>query len=110
MNINMKQVEVVAYLLILAATFLYPWLHILAALMMTLGALGIIACHLAQKYGTDDLRQRRLRQLRHLLGLLYGGTAYLMWQGGMGWLVILIVAVMLELYTLFFVKKDEDNV
>lgn len=108
MDKYMKRLEQLAYLLIVAAAAVYPMMQPAAACMMAAGAMGIIACHLYEKYGTGDLRQRRLRKLRHLLGLLYGVTAYLMWQGGMDWVVTLIVAVVIELYTLFFVKDDHD--
>ncbi len=104
----MKTVERIAYLSILLAALLYLWQARLSACLMGLGALGIIVCHLYQKYGTGDLRQRRMRRLRHMLGLVYAVTAYLMWQGGMDWVVTLLVAVVIEIYTLFVASREQQ--
>lgn len=103
----MKILEQIAYVLILLAAGAYLWLPAVSPWMMGAGALGIIACHLNEKYGGSDLRQRRNRKLRHILGLLYAVTAYLMWQGGMQWVVALLIAVAIELYTIFVVSRNE---
>lgn len=103
----MKLLEQSAYILILVAAGAYLWLPGVAPWLMGMGALGIMACHLYEKYCSGDLRQRRMRKLRHMLGLLYGVTAYLMWQGGMDWVVTLLIAVVIEIYTLFVASKGE---
>lgn len=105
----MKTLEQIAYILILLAAGIYLWLPTLAPWLMGAGALGIIACHLQEKYGTTDLRQRRNRKLRHMLGLIYAVTAYFMWQGGMDWVVVLLVAVVIELYTIFVSSKGGES-
>lgn len=103
----MKILEQIAYIAILLAAGLYLWLPVVAPWLMAAGGLAITACHLYQKYGTGDLRQRRNRRLRHILGLLYMATAYFMWRGGMDWVVLLLIAVVIEIYTLFVASKGD---
>lgn len=104
----MKSLEQLAYILILLAAAIYLWLPLWSPWLMGLGAFGITCCHLYQKYGGNDLRQRRNRKLRHMLGLLYFATAYFMWKGGMDWVVLLLIAVVIEIYTLFVASKGEE--
>ena len=66
------------------------------------------AAHLYEKYATADLRQRRNRRLRHLLGLIYLVTAYFMYRQTMEWVVALLIAVVIELYTLFVASRHEE--
>lgn len=103
----MKNLERLAYLLILTAAVVYLLSPQWAAYAMGAGGLGVTLCHLAQKYGADvPLRQRRARKLRHMLGLCYMVTAWFMWQHDMQWVAFLLVAVVIEIYTLFISNKE----
>ena len=104
----MKILEQIAYILILLAAGIFLWFPSLAPWLMGVGALGITVNHLMQKYSSGNLRQRRNRKLRHMLGLLYFATAYFMWRGGMDWVVLLLVAVVIEIYTIFVSSKGEE--
>lgn len=105
----MKIVEQIAYILILCAAAAYLWLPGVAPWLMAVGALGIMASHLHQKYGQGSLRQRRNRKLRHMLGLVYMVTAYMMWKHDMQWVAFLLVAVVIELYTLLVSNREDGK-
>lgn len=103
----MKNLERLAYILVLLAAALYLVQPFVAACLMAGGGLGIMVCHLSEKYGANvPLRQRRARKLRHMLGLCYLVTAYFMWRHDMQWVAFLLVAVVIEIYTLFISNKE----
>lgn len=106
----MKILERIAYLFVLAAAVVWMFSRTIAPWLMAVGALGILATHLTQRFGTaQSLRKRRMVRLRHMLGLFYCVTAYFMFRGGMDWLPFLCIAVVLELYSLFVISKDESD-
>lgn len=105
----MKLLERIAYILILLAAGLYLFLKWLAPWLMIAGGLGVTACHLNEKYGGTNLRQKRNMRLRYMLGLFYMVSGYFMFKPGMDWLPFLCVAVLLELYTLFVISKREKG-
>lgn len=103
----MKQLERVAYVLILLAAGIYLFYPQVAPWLMIAGGLGVTACHLNERYNGQNLRQRRNMRLRYMLGLFYIVSGYFMLRPGMDWLPFLCVAVLLELYTLFVISKRE---
>ncbi|MBO4753548.1 MAG: hypothetical protein J5543_03050 [Bacteroidales bacterium] len=105
----MKILERIAYLLILAAVVVWMFSRTIAPWLMGVGALGVLATHLAQRYDGKNLRRRRIIRLRWLLGLFYCVSAYFMFKGGMDWLPFLCIAVVIELYTLFVISKTETE-
>jgi hypothetical protein len=105
----MKILERLAYLLILAAVVVWMFSRTIAPWLMGVGALGVLATHLAQRYDGKNLRRRRIMRLRWLLGLFYCVSAYFMFKGGMDWLPFLCIAVAIELYTLFVISKTETE-
>lgn len=105
----MKVLERIAYLLILAAVVVWMFSHVVAPWLMGLGALGVFATHLSERYDGKNLRRRRIVRLRWMLGLFYGVAAWLMFKGGMDWLPFLCIAVVIELYTLFVISKTEGD-
>ena len=95
----MKILERIAYLLILAAAIVWTFSRTIAPWLMAVGALGVLATHLRERYDGENLRRRRIVRMRWLLGLFYCVTAYFMFKGGMEWLPFLCIAVVIELYT-----------
>lgn len=105
----MKILERIAYILVLAAAVVWMFSRTIAPWLMALGALGILATHLTERYDGKSLRKRRIVRLRWLLGLFYCVTAYFMFKGTMEWLPFLCIAVVLELYTLFVISRHETE-
>lgn len=105
----MKYLEQISYILVLLAAAIYLFLPLWSPWLMMAGGLGITACHLTERYGGQNLRQRRNMRLRYMLGLFYLVSAYFMFRPGMDWLPFLCVAVVLELYTLFVISKREKE-
>lgn len=110
----MKLIEKIAYLLVLASVALWMIYPLVAAWLMVIGALGVLATHLNERYGGKDLRQRRNMRLRYILGLFYGVTAWMMFPSGTGrlsmdWLPFLCIAVALELYTLWVISRRGEE-
>jgi len=105
----MKHLERISYILVLAAAVVWMFSKTIAPWLMAVGALGILATHLTERYGGKSLRKRRIMRLRWLLGLFYCVTAYFMFKGSMDWLPFLCIAVVLELYTLFVISKSETE-
>lgn len=103
----MKILEMISYVLVLAAVALWMWVPLWCPWLMGVGAAGLLATHLNERYSGNDLRQRRNMRLRHLLPLCYCVAAYYMYCHTMEWLAPVCVAVALELYTLFVISKRE---
>ena len=103
----MKILEYLSYLLILAAAVSYMWVPDIAAWLMALGALGVLAGHLHERYSGDSLRKRRIMRLRYMLPLFYGASAWFMFKHEMEWAVMLLIAVVLELYTILVTSRKE---
>ena len=103
-----KYVEQIAYILILVSAGTWMWMPQYSPWLMAAGGIGVTINHLYEKYGAANLRQRRNRRLRHLLGLVYLVTAYFMYRQTMEWVVALLIAVVIELYTLFVASRHEE--
>lgn len=103
----MKLQDILLYLsyilVIVAAVFYVPFRNI-APYVMFVGSAGLLAFHMLEKYEGTDLRQRRNIRTRHLVGILYAVAAYFMFDDGMYWLIALMIAAVLEIYTMS-VKK-----
>lgn len=105
----MKYVEQVAYILLLAGAILYMPYRQVAPYVFAVGAALLLGTHLAERYQGTNLRLKRNLRTRHLIGVLYAAAAWFMFEAGMYWLPLLSVGVMLELYTLWVISKENEK-
>ena len=102
----MKYVERIAYILLIAAVlmaFTYP---MVARYVASVGAAGIAVCRLRERYEGDNLRLKRLLRLRRLVGFAYVVGAGLMFKEHNYWLVAFFIGVVLEIYSLIVLNKE----
>ncbi|MBR0037734.1 MAG: hypothetical protein IJP70_08860 [Bacteroidales bacterium] len=102
----MKYVERVAYVLLLVAiviAFHYPEI---AAYIASVGAAGIAVARFRERYDGNNTRLRRIMRIRHLVGVAFVVGAGLMFREGNYWLVAFMIAVVLELYTMFVMEHE----
>lgn len=105
----MKYVEQIAYILVLIGAAIYMPFREVAPYVFAVGAAVLLGTHLSEKYTGSNLRLKRNNRTRHLLGVLYAAAGYFMFSPGMYWLPLLSIAVMLELYTLWVISKEEGK-
>lgn len=80
-----------------------------APYIMAVGCAGLLICHFAERYSGTNLRLSRLYGIRHITGLVYCVSAYFMFQPGMYWVLALLVAAVLEIYTLLVISHETDK-
>jgi hypothetical protein len=108
MNLLLKISLVVA----LAAVVLFPFYPEYAPYVMAAGALGIAISHFAERYDGSNLRLKRIVRLRHYVALLYLIAAFCMFRPRTyhgAWLVVLLLAAVLEIYTLWVKSSAESK-
>ena len=100
--------ERIGFVLMAVAGWGYMSWPAVAPWLMAVGAVAVAVTHLAERYDGTNLRLRRIVRTRHLVGVIYIVTSYFMFRDGMYWVVALLVAVVLELYTLFVISKIKE--
>lgn len=105
----MKYIEPIAYILAVVGAALYLPFHQVAPYVFAVGAALLLGTHLAERYEGRNLRLKRNVRTRHLVGILYAAAAWFMFRPGMYWLPMLSVGVMLELYTLWVIGREEKE-
>ena len=91
-----------AYILVILGAILYLPMREMAPYVFAVGCLLQLGSHFAERYHGTNLRQKRLTFIRHLVGVIYLASGYFMvFKTEMSWLVLLTIAVVLDLYTLY---------
>lgn len=99
----------ISYTLVIIAAVIYMPFQGIAPYIMVVGAAGLFIMHFAERYEGKNIRLRRIVFIRHLIGLAYGLSAYFMFRQGMYWLIALMVAAVLEIYTLWVIGRESEN-
>lgn len=102
----MRYLEQIAYILVIIGAALYLPFRTLAPYIFVVGALLLLGTHLAERYQGSNLRLKRLMRIRHLVGVLFAASGWFIFKPGMYWLPLLSVAVALELYSLWVIKRE----
>jgi hypothetical protein len=76
-----------------------PWLF-------AFGAAGIAVCHLTAPVKHLSFRLRRLQTFNVIAGLLMVVSSVFMFKRQNEWILCLTIAAILQLYTVFIVKKE----
>lgn len=96
----------ISYVLVLIAAVAYLPFPQYAPYIMVVGAAGLFVMHFMERYEGKNIRLKRINFIRHIIGLLYGVSAYYMFQRGMYWVLALMIATVLEIYTLWVIDKE----
>ena len=104
---KMKYLTYIAYILVIIGAILYLPMREVAPYVFAVGCALLLGTHLAERYNGHSLRQKRNNRTRHLVGIFYAVAGYYMFQPGMYWLPLLTIAVVLDLYTLHVMGKED---
>jgi phosphatidylglycerophosphate synthase len=105
----------ISAILILVAAVVYSFRPSIAGYIMIAGAIGYIAITLTTPYRGKSFRGKRLFTMQALAALLICVSAYLMFTGTNGWVVVLLIAAILILYSTIAMsmeykkEQEEDN-
>ncbi len=102
----MNTVVKISYVLVVFAAFAYLFLPLYAPYAMAVGAAGIAVSHLREVYAGRNLRLRRIYRQRRIVALFFLVASFLMFRPGMLWAVLLLIAALLELYTLWVIVRE----
>lgn len=79
-----------------------------ASLFFAAGSLGMFLIRLFRRYNGRNLRLRRLYRQELFSSLIFIGAAVLMfWRGGIDWVVLFIIATVLQVYTAILIPREE---
>ena len=79
-----------------------------AGLFLAVGSLGMFLTRLTRRYAGSNLRLRRLYRQELFSSLIFMGAAALMfWRGGTDWVVLFIVATILQVYAAILIPREE---
>lgn len=96
----------ISYLLVVVAAVAYMPFQQYAPYLMIVGGAVLFVSHFAEKYDGNNIRLKRIFFIRHLIGLLYGLSAYFMFQHKNYWVICLMLSALLELYTVWVITKE----
>ncbi|HIT81446.1 MAG TPA: hypothetical protein IAD09_04305 [Candidatus Caccoplasma merdavium] len=86
----------------------YTFIPDLPAYFLAVGSLGMFLTRLTRRYAGSNLRLRRLYRQELFSSLIFMGAAALMfWRGGTDWVVLFIVATILQVYAAILIPREE---
>ena len=98
---------VVSACLVLAGAALYLTQWTVAPYLFAVGAAGIAVNYLTTPVGDLDFRGRRLHRFNVMAGFLMVVASGFQFNGRKEWVICLLIAAILELYTAFVSPKKE---
>ncbi len=99
----------VSALLVLAGTALYLFKLPFTVYIFATGAVGLFIARVTQLYNGPNFRLKRLYRIELVATLIIMGSAWFMFKGQNEWILLLLVAAFLQLYTSFMIPKVERN-
>ncbi len=102
----MNTVVKISYVLIVFAACAYLFLPLYAPYIMAVGAAGVAVSHLREVYDGRNLRLKRIYRQRRIIALVFLLASFMMFRPGMLWVVLLLIASLLELYTLWVIGRE----
>ena len=98
---------VVSACLVLAGAALYLTKWTIAPYLFAVGAAGIAVNYLTTPVGDLDFRGRRLHRFNVMAGFLMVVASGFQFNGRKEWVICLLIAAILQLYTAFVSPKKE---
>lgn len=98
---------VVSACLVLAGAALYLTQWTVAPYLFAVGAAGIAVNYLTTPVGDLDFRGRRLHRFNVMAGFLMVVASGFQFNGRKEWVICLLIAAILQLYTAFVSPKKE---
>lgn len=98
---------VVSACLVLAGAALYLTQWTVAPYLFAVGAAGIAVNYLTTPVGDLDFRGRRLHRFNVMAGFLMVVASDFQFNGRKEWVICLLIAAILQLYTAFVSPKKE---
>ena len=98
---------VVSSCLVLAGAALYLTQWTVAPYLFAVGAAGIAVNYLTTPVGDLDFRGRRLHRFNVMAGFLMVVASGFQFNGRKEWVICLLIAAILQLYTAFVSPKKE---
>lgn len=105
----MKYLIYTAYTFVVIAAVSYMLFHQYASHLMIVGCAILFISHFAERYEGKNIRLKRLYFIRHVIGVLYGLSAYFMFQQSNNWIVFLFLSAILEIYTISVINKESSK-
>ena len=93
--------------LVLVGAVLYITRWYYSSYLFAFGAAGITLCFLTAPYHNLAFRQRRLHRINIIAGLSLIASSVFMFRRKMEWVVFLLIAALLFLYTSFVAPNNE---
>lgn len=107
----MKRIRTILFVasacLVLAGAALYLTQWTVAPYLFAVGAAGIAVNYLTTPVGDLDFRSRRLHRFNVMAGFLMVVASGLQFNGRKEWVICLLIAAILQLYTAFVSPKKE---
>jgi hypothetical protein len=96
----------ISFVAVLAATILYLFVPHIAPFVFSVGIIGIIVTRLRSPYMGNDFRVKRLYGMQNMATIVYIGVAYFMFIQSPIWVVLLLVAAIVETVVVLRMPKD----
>ena len=94
--------------LVLAGATLYITHWIYSPYVFAIGAAGIAVCFMTVPFKNLNFRRRRLHRINVLAGVSIVASSVLMFRERMEWVVFLLIAALLILYTSFISPRADE--
>ena len=95
--------------LVLTGAILYITQWFYTPYIFAIGAAGITLCFLTAPYQQLRFRQRRLHRINIIAGISMIASSVFMFRRKMEWVVFLMIAALLILYTSFVAPHSDDK-
>lgn len=99
----------VSALFILAGTALYLFHLPFTVYIFAAGAVGMTVARITNHYTGPNFRLKRLYRIEIIAALITVGSAWFMFKNQNEWILLLLVAAFLQLYTSFIIPKVEKE-
>lgn len=93
---------------VLISAALYISLPEIMKYIFAVGAAGMAISRLNLRYDTTNVRIKRLYRIQKVASLLIVGASYFMFKANNQWVLLLLIAAILELYTNTILSKLEQ--
>ncbi|WP_302545786.1 hypothetical protein [Coprobacter fastidiosus] len=100
---------VISALFILAGTALYLFRLPFTVYIFAAGAVGMTVARATNLYNGSNFRLKRLYRIELIVAIVTVGSAWFMFKQQNEWILLLLVAAFLQLYTSFMIPRVEKN-